>query len=434
MVSIGDTFTYDLTVTALADVADVTVFDTLPAGLSFVSSDPAAAQSGNNLTWKLGDMNRGESKTIKVTLKAEKEGEQRYCASVAAIPRVCVTTTVGRAQLAIKKTGPQVAQLGSDVTYSVVVQNTGNTMARDVRVTDLVPDGFSSATGQKELNFDVGNLDAGVSKSFQVTLKADTRGQHINKAVAVSSNAGRAESEAPTTVVQGGIKITKTAQVRELFVNRAATYDIEVANTGDFDLTGVVVTDNAAPETVIAAAEGATVTGNTATWNLGALPAGQKKSVAVKILSKVPGKFTDTASVSSDQGLKDTAQDYTEWRGVTGVLLELLDDPDPIQVGEVTKLTVRVTNQGSTIPISNLNIVATLPPQLELVPGTVSDDGVVSGKDITWPTIPSVPPRGSVTRTYICKGVTVGDARTRAAITTSTRKEAIVSVESTTVY
>ncbi len=434
LVSVGDEFTYEMTATATSDVADTVIVDTVPDGCSYVSSQPAAVQDGNKLTWKLGDLNQGEAKTIMVTLKAEKQGELKYCATVSALPRVCVTTMVGKAALALKKTGPEMAQVGSTVNYNITVQNTGNTVAKNVRVTDPVPEGFSSPNGEKELSFDVGNLEPGQSKSLQVALRADKRGKFINKALAASSNAGKAEDQVPTTIVQGGIKITKVTKDKDLFINRSANYDIEVSNTGDIDLTGVIVTDNAAPETVIAAAEGASVSGSTATWNLGTLAAGQKKALAVKVLSKVPGRFTDTASVTTDQGLKDSAQDYSDWKGVTGVLLEVLDDPDPIQVGETSKYTVRVTNQGASIDIADLNIVATLPPELELVPNTVTDGGVVDGKTITWPTTAKVGPKAAVTHTYVAKGVKAGDARTRVAITTSMRKEPIVNYESTTVY
>jgi uncharacterized repeat protein (TIGR01451 family) len=434
LVSVGDTFTYDLTATAQSDVADATVFDTVPAGASYVSSEPAGAQDGNRLTWKLGDIGKGESRSIKVTLKAEKQGELTYCASVSAVPRVCVTTTVGMAQLAIRKTGPEMAQVGSNVTYSITVQNTGNTLARNVVVTDPVPDGFSSASGEKEIRFDVGDLDAGASKPLQVTLRAEKRGKICNTANATSANAGKAQSEACTTIVEGGIKITKSTPDKNLFVNRAANYTIEVSNTGDYDLTGVVVTDTAASETVIATAEGASVTGSTATWNLGTLPAGGKKSLTIKIISKVPGHYTDTASVTTEQGLRDSAQDYTEWRGVTGVLVEMVDDPDPIQVNETSTYTVRVTNQGSTIDISDLKIVVSLPPELELVPNTVSEGGTVQGNTITWPTVERVAPKASVVRTYIAKGVKAGDARTKVAVTTRARQEPIEKFESTTVY
>ena len=44
MVSLGDTFAYELTATAQADVAEVTVMDGIPAGVSYVSSVPSAAR------------------------------------------------------------------------------------------------------------------------------------------------------------------------------------------------------------------------------------------------------------------------------------------------------------------------------------------------------------------------------------------------------
>ena len=434
MVAVGDTFSYDLQVMATCDVADVTVVDTLPAGASYVSSEPAGVQDAGKLTWKFATMARGETKAIRVTVKADKEGELVNCATVSAIPRVCVSTMVGKAQLAIRKTGPETAQLGQNVTYTVTVQNTGNTTAKNVVVTDPVPEGFSSATGQRELSFNVGDLAAGASKTMQVTLRADKRGKICNKAFAASSNAGKVDAEACTTIVQPGLKIEKKTDNAELLINRTAAYDIVVSNTGDVDLTGVVVTDTAAPETVIAAADGATVSGSSATWNVGTLRAGEKKNLTVKILSKVPGRFCDTASVTCAQGLKDSAQACTLWKGVTGVLLEMVDDPDPIQVGETSRYTIRVTNQGSTMDITDLNIVTTLPAELDVVPGTVSDGGVVNGKTITWPAVPRVAPKAFVVRTYTAKAVKAGDARSKVAITTSMRKEPIDKFESTTVY
>jgi uncharacterized repeat protein (TIGR01451 family) len=434
VVSVGDTFTYELNASAQVDVAETTIVETLRPGAAYVSSVPAAVLDGNKLIWKLGNMNRGESKAILVTLKATQEGEVANCATVSALPRVCVSTMVGRAQLVIRKTGPEMAQLGQSVTYTITVQNAGNTIAKNVVVTDPVPEGFSSATGQKEISFSVGDLPAGASRPMQVTLRADKRGKLWNKALATSSNAGKAEAEICTTIVQAGIKIEKKTDNPEVFVNRSASYEIVVSNPGDVTLTKVVVTDTAAAETVIAAADGAVVSGNTATWNLDTLRAGEKKSLSVKILSKVAGQFSGTASVTCAQGLKDSAQTWTLWKGVTGVLVEMADQPDPIQVGETSKFIVRVTNQGSTMDMSNLNIVATLPAELEVVPGTVSDGGVVSGKTITWPTVSKVAPKASVGRTYTAKAVKAGDARSKVAITTSMRKEPIENFESTTVY
>jgi uncharacterized repeat protein (TIGR01451 family)/fimbrial isopeptide formation D2 family protein len=434
LVSVGDQFDYELTVTAKEDVAAATVTDTLPDGASFVSADPVAVQNGNQLTWKLGDLNQTESKLIKVTLKADKEGELTGCTTFSAIPRVCVKTTVGRPQLTIEKTGPELAVLGKEVSYNIVVHNTGNTTAKDVVVTDTLPEGLSSAGGQRELTFNVGDLEPGASKSIPVPLVADKRGKVANKAAVTASHGGRVEAEATTTIVQAGVKIEKSTNDKELFINRTARYELVVSNTGDTDLSDVVLTDTAAAETVIAAADGASVSGTTATWNVGELKAGDKKSFSIKVLSKVPGRFADTATVTTAQGLKDSAQSFTQWKGVTGMLVEMLDDPDPIQVGETSQYTVRVTNQGASIDIEGMRIVATLPDELELVPGTVSDEGVVSGKTITWPMIPSVGPKASVVRTYLAKGIKAGDARSSVSVTSSQRPQPIEQHESTTVY
>lgn len=149
--------------------------------------------------------------------------------------------------------------------------------------------------------------------------------------MAVSSNAGRVNAEACTTIVQPGLKLVKDTTDKQLLINRAATYTIVVSNIGDVPLTEVVVTDTAAPETRIASADAGRVSGNTATWNVGQLAPGQQKELTVKVLSTVPGRFCDTATVATAQGLRESAQACTEWIGVTGVLVEVVDDPDPIQ-------------------------------------------------------------------------------------------------------
>lgn len=433
VVGVGEQFTYELIATAQAEASDVQVVDVLPGGVTFVSSEPEATQDGPKLTWKFQGMSRSESKTIRVTVKADTEGQMVHCATASAIPQVCIATLVGRPQLAIRKTGPAAAQVGQQLTYEVVVQNVGNAPAREVVVTDTLPEGLSGSDGQKELTFPVGELGAGASKSISIPVKATKRGKVTNVAAAIASNSPKVSSEALTAINEAAIKLKLATKDKDLFINRAAMYDLEVSNTGDTGLSGVVLTDNAAPETLIAAAEGASVSGTVATWNIGALASGEKKNFALKIVSKVPGNFTDSATVTSTEGPTDSAKAATTWKGITGITLELLDETDPIQVGETTKFNIRVTNQGATIDVSQLKIVATLPPEVELVPNTLSDDGAVDGKTITW-TVPTVAPKGSVVRSYIVKGVKAGDARSMVTITSSTSPNPIEQHESTTVY
>jgi hypothetical protein len=117
---------------------------------------------------------------------------------------------------------------------------------------------------------------------------------------------------------------------------------------------------------------------------------------------------------------------------VTGVLVEVVDDPDPIQVGESSTYTIKVTNQSSTGIVDELNIKALFPA--ETTPTTASGNGTISGKTVTFPTVATLAPKASVTYTISAKAVGAGDARLRVEVTTRSRQNPIEENESTTIY
>lgn len=430
-VLLGQEFMYELNPRAMACVGNVVVTEQIPAGTTYVRSEPQARVVGDRLVWELGDMDPGQVVPLKVWVRADREGELGSCATVSADPRLCAKTFVGRPLLAIEKTGPEVAQLNADVAYNVVVANRGNAVARNVVVTDDIPEGLTHASGQKQLTFNLGELAPNQSKTIPVTVKAAQRGKFCNTASAVADNVPKVSDDACTTVVQPGLKIVKTGDQQQL-INKTANYQIKVSNVGDVDLTGVVLTDTAPPPTAIVTAQGATVSGNTATWNVGTLEKGAEKSFNVTLTSKEPGNYCNGAAVVTSQGLRESAQACTEWIGVTGVLVEVVDDPDPIQVDEFTTFTIRVTNQGSSRNIENINVKAAFQAQAD--PVSASSGGTISGKNVTWPVVPTLAPKAAVTYTIRAKGVAAGDHRLEVQVTTRTRETPIVELESTTVY
>jgi uncharacterized repeat protein (TIGR01451 family) len=431
-VVVGEEFMYELSPAAVGSAGNVVVTDRIPSGASYVRSEPAAQVQGDRLMWNLGDLDAGASPTIKVWLKADQEGRLTSCAAVAAEPRVCSTTMVGKPALAITKTGPALMRLGDDVSYLITVSNSGSAVAKDVVVTDLVPEGLRDESGRSELAFNVGDLGPNQSKQFPVTLKStDKRGQICNVAVAKSSNAGEARAEACTTAALVSLKIAKEGDKQQL-IGKVASYRIVVTNDGDVDMNDLRVTDIAPEGASIVAAEGATVSGNTAVWNLPAFEKGTQKSYEVKLSSRTPGNLCNTARLDTAKGIQFTAQACTEWIGVTGVLVEVVDDPDPIQVGETSTFTIRVTNQGSTRDIEELNIKSLFRDEMD--PLNPSSGGVIEGKTVTWPTVARLAPKQSVTLTVVGKGLKAGDHRMETQVTTRLRTNPIVELESTTVY
>lgn len=431
--TLGEPFTYTLRVTATCDVGNVVVSDEIPDGADFVSSDPAAERSGNNLVWKFPKMSNGETKELKVTLRPQREGSLTACATASADPLVCATVVVGKPKLEIEKTGPETARLGADVGYNVVVRNTGSSAARSVVVTDTVPPGLG---GPKTLTFDVGDLAPGASRSIPVGLKATEKGRHCNVASAKGSNTEQVQDDACTLVQTPAVDITKRALVPENFISRNVDFEIVVSNTGDVPLSNVVVTDTAPGEVRIVSAEGASVSGSTARWNVGSLPVGQSKTFKVSETTVVPGRWCNTASVATAEGVTDSAEACGNWRGITGVLVELVDDPDPILVGQNTTLTFRVTNQGS-VDDTNVKNTLTVDNEFEIVSTSA---GQVNGRNIAFPIIPVLSPKQTIEYKVVVKGVSVGDSRTRTTTLTDTilntpgNKEPVEEVESTQVY
>ena len=426
--SLGAEFVSELTITAQGCAANVIVRDTLPAGASYVRSEPAATVEGNQLVWNIGNMDAGQSIKGKVVLKADKEGTLVNCATVSADPRVCAQILVGKPVITIDKTGPETANLGQDVTYNIVVKNTGTAAAKNVVVTDAVPTGMSHASGKGEFSFDVGDLAPGQSKPLAVTFKANQRGKVCNTATANSSNAGKVSDDACTTVLVPGLKVEKTG-TKEQILGRNADYEIVVRNTGDTTLQNVTVSDTAPVETSIVTAPGATLSGNKATWTIASLASGAKATQSVKLTSKTAGTHCNTVTASSG-ALSDSAKACTLWKGIAAVLLEVVDDPDPIQVGENTTYTIRVLNQGFA-DIHNAKIVATFGEQITPVS---TAQGSVSGKSVNFPVVAKLAAKQTVTYTITVKGASVGDSRNKVVLTAEELKTPVDEEESTTVY
>ncbi len=427
--TLGQEFMYQLRVQANENVSDVVVRDVVPEGATYVRSEPAAEVSGKDLTWKFSEMDAGQAKDIRVWLRPDREGRIGSCATVFALSRACAFGVVGKPGLAIKKTGPETAVLGQDIPYTITVSNPGSAVAKAVVVTDNVPDGLSHVSGQSAVTFNVGDLPPGQSRTLPIVLKGTKRGKHCNGATAVASNVSKVSAEACTTILVPGINLVKEG-TKEQFLGKSADYTLTVSNTGDTKLTNVTVTDTAPVATRILNAAGATVVGNQATWRIAELGAGEKKSFTMSLTSATAGSHCNLASVVSTEGQSARAEACTLWRGVGAILVEVVDDPDPILVGSTTTYTIRITNQGSA-DLVNINTAAAFPAQIAPV---ATAQGTITGQNVKFQTVPRLGSKQSVEFRLTARGVSVGDTRVKFTFTEDSLTSPIVEEESTRVF
>jgi len=207
--AVGDPFTYEINITAAQCVGNVMVTDLIPQGAIFVRSEPPADQQGDRLRWNLGDLDKGQTATIKTTLRSDKEGALASCAMISSEPRTCSSPiNIGKPLLATTMTGPDTALVGNTVTYLYTVSNKGSMVAKTVHAVVELPEGLISVNDQSRIGIEIGDLAPNESKTISGAIKTLKRGKFNSVANTSSSNAGESKADVTTTVLQPGLKLT----------------------------------------------------------------------------------------------------------------------------------------------------------------------------------------------------------------------------------
>ncbi|MGH9178836.1 MAG: DUF5979 domain-containing protein [Acidimicrobiales bacterium] len=200
-----------------------------------------------------------------------------------------------------------VVHAGDELTYTVVITNTGQVPVSIVSLADSLEPGFATSCPQG-----VGStLAAGAS--FTCTYKATAGGNATNVAGVVALDGldrrSSASDQTHVRVIHPAITISKTADPPSVSENGTVTFSYTVTNTGDTPLRDVTVTDDVLGGIAVIGdlAPGATTT--------------VTKSQTVTAAS--PTRNIGTATGVDMLGAKVSASDPADISIVLGLLLEL---------------------------------------------------------------------------------------------------------------
>ena len=335
--SVGDTITYDIVVTnpGEADATNTKVVDTIPDGITYVSSTPEATVDGQSLTWNLGTLGKGGRKSLTVKAKTTRTGTFWNPVTVTADHGLKDDakdeTVVTAPKLTIEKTGPAEALICEPIPIKVVVRNTGDGPAEGVRVMDNLPDGLTYE-GKKSVSVNVGTLRPGQAKQATYELRASKRGTYTNTAKATGDGDLEVEASHKVTVREPSLVLTKSGP-KKRYIGTNIAYDITVANRGDGEARNTVLTDTLpAGVTFVSATGGGQASGGKITWNLGTLPPDGSKKVSVTVKAARAGDMRNVVSATAVCS-KASAEAVTQVAGIPAILLECVDLKDPIEVG-----------------------------------------------------------------------------------------------------
>jgi uncharacterized repeat protein (TIGR01451 family) len=141
--------------------------------------------------------------------------------------------------------------------------------------------------------------------------------------------------------------------------------------------------------------------------------------------------FTSTATGVISKPVQTTCS--TTILGVPGILLELVDLADPIEVGNQVTYEIRVTNQGS-LPGTNIRLVCRAPASEEYVSGTGATTVKADGQMITTEPLPELAAKAVATWRVVVKATQPADARFKVQLSSDQFQKPIDQEESTQLY
>ena len=434
-VTAGETFSYELRITNLTSdpISNITINDRLPSGFSMASATPPASADSS---WKIAKLGPGETQKITITGMAGSDGKLTNCADLSIDNNLCVETAVNTPKVQITKEGPDAVLACDPINYKIVVTNTGTGTARDLVVTDTLPEGLVTMDGQNSITANIAELAGGASQEINATVKATKTGSFSNSASVADAGGVSAASNAVTTVVTKPALELNVACPGKTYLGKKLCYTVTVANNGDGVSRGTTVSAVVPSGTsFVSASEGGTNAGGNVSWNAGDLAPGASKSREFCVMADTLGPKQTGATASGYCADAVKADCATNVEGIPAILVEVIDIEDPIQVGNQETYEILITNQG-TANDTNIKVVCGIEEQLEYVasadPG--GKPGVVEGGSISFEAHPSIAPKAKIKYIVKVKATATGDTRFKVTVTSDQLTRPVEETEATNHY
>jgi uncharacterized repeat protein (TIGR01451 family)/fimbrial isopeptide formation D2 family protein len=445
--AVGETFAYEIVVSnprSDLEAREITVTDTLQDCVEYVSATPEPSSvSGQTLKWNIGTIAPMGTARITLMVKAIKTCELKNTAEVTgeggavSSASTAATTMVTAAALKLEMTAPATVMTCDPVPYRLVVRNPGDAPAKGVKLVAELPAGVTTAAGETKVEFPPFDLGPGETREFTIDARASGAGSFTNTAT-VSSGTLTDQASATTKVTACVLALVKKADRRDHKLGRPTTFTLTVNNTGDADAQNTMLEDTVpAGMQFVSATDGGVLQGATVVWNLGTIPAGGTKTVTLTLSANGAGAYTNTATARAYCCKDASASDQVEYAGVAAILLEVVDAPDPIEVGGQTTYTIDVTNQG-TAEDTNIVVGATLAEQQKLVSvDTAGAKGVqhtASGQTVKFAAVPVLKAGERISYKIVVEATAVGDVRFAVELKTDQLTTTVNETESTNQY
>jgi uncharacterized repeat protein (TIGR01451 family) len=414
-------------------VQQVQVRVRMPNGMQVQAAEPKPVNMGDVMVWDLNTLSPHQDRSIVLKMVATAKGEVAPQAWVTFTGSSVMHIKIREPKLTMKASAPEKVLVGDAVAFTIAVTNPGDGAAEGVKIHAVLSEGLEHARGNK-MDFEIGNLAAGETRSVQVICAAKSGGVQKCESV-VEAEGLKASDSASVNVIKPHLELQVVGPAVR-YLDRKALYSLKVTNPGDAPATNVTVSHMVPVGfKVLAADNGGRHDSSTRTvsWFLGEVAPGQTREVKLEVLAINPGEHKHKAVAFGARGLRSEAELSTRVQGLAAMLVELVDTEDPIEVGAETTYEVRITNTGSSAE-GDIRLVGVIPDKMELksIQGPVRYH--TEGKNIIFEPLEKLQPRADALFRIRCKGLEAGIVRFKIQVTSATLAEPLIKQESTVIY
>ncbi|HEY4640229.1 MAG TPA: hypothetical protein VII75_02710 [Thermoanaerobaculia bacterium] len=305
-------------------------------------------------------------------------------------------TVTGVTDLSVTKTGPANATTGSNISWTITVNNNGANTAANTQLTDTLPAGATfvslmqnngpafNCSGTSSITCTNAAFAAGASATFTLTATISSSapaGTLSNTANVTTTtavfNSGNDSSTANTTIATSAdVAVTKSGPATAV-QNQDVSYTIGVTNNGPSDAQNVTLSDTIPPQATFVSMNQNTGPAfncsgtSTVSCTIATLAAGASATftLTVHTTASVTGGMLNTATVSSSTSDPNSANNSASapTNLVTAdVAVTKSGSPATVAAGSNITWTITVTNNGPG-DATNVTMNDALPPNTTFV-------------------------------------------------------------------
>jgi uncharacterized repeat protein (TIGR01451 family) len=436
--NVGQNATFTITVRngGPDDATNVSVRDQLPAGITFVSSDPSqgsyVAATG---IWSVGSIAASGQASLRLVGRIDTIGSKTNTAQVSAVDQFDPDSSPGNSlaseddQASVSVDPPVIdlslnkqidvarPNLGQTVRFTIVVANAGPSTASGVIVADQLPSGVSFVSSSPSIGsydaisgrWNVGGITAGSMATLLIDATVNSVETTVNTAEVfaadqfdVDSTPGNSnpneddQRSVSFVAARSDLSLNKTVDDDTPNVGQNVSFTIVVTNAGPDPASGVSVLDRLPPGLtfVSSAPQVGSYSQATGIWTIGGLAVGGTATLTLVATSTTTQAVTNTAEVQTSDQLDPNSmpgngvpaendQDSVEVRGqqIDLSLSKTVDNERP-NVGAQVRFTLTVTNAGPS-QATGVSVRDMLPAGLTFVSSSASQ-GSYSASNGTW--------------------------------------------------